>query len=174
MLSKEGVPPSRMSLEITGKLLQRFWSKVDKSGGDEACWPWTAAVRREGYGAIKVNGRLLSSHILSWRIHNGGAPVPMGSLVEHIECDNPRCVNPSHLCIGTFKTNYDHMVAKGRRVVVVGENLEWSKLTECDVLRIRELYVPRKFSARKVAEVLGLPLGPVERVIYGESWNHVG
>jgi hypothetical protein len=95
---------------------ERFWPKVDRSGGPDACWPWTATVRSDGYGMIDVGGKMVGAHRVSWEIANGPIPVGgdyHGTCVLH-RCDNPLCVNPSHLFLGTNDDNTKDRDAKGR------------------------------------------------------------
>lgn len=92
-------------------LADRFWAKVDKS---ESCWVWTAGTVPGGYGFIRMRGREKTSgmaHRISWELHNG--PVPTGMYVMHI-CDNPPCVRPDHLRLGTPQENTQDAIAKGR------------------------------------------------------------
>lgn len=89
--------------------MDRFWSKVDKSGD---CWEWTACRTRAGYGQFKSDGRLHRAHRLAWALTNG--PIPEGKHVLH-RCDNPGCVNPDHLFLGSHQDNMDDMSNKGRR-----------------------------------------------------------
>lgn len=99
---------------------QRFWSKVDKNGpiashapGLGQCWIWTGSTS-EGYGQINVgggDGRHDWAHRVSWEIHHG--PIPDGLWVLH-RCDNPSCVRPDHLFLGTVADNNRDMIAKGR------------------------------------------------------------
>lgn len=72
----------------------RFWSKVDKSGGPDACWPWLAGKNDEGYGTFYLDGRTHRAHRVAYRWANG--PVPDGFVLDHL-CRMPSCVNPAHL-----------------------------------------------------------------------------
>lgn len=92
-------------------LEQRFWPKVDRRGPDE-CWPWKGSTNLRGYGRLKRGGRFVAAHRLSWEIHYR-KPVPHGLFVCH-GCDNPPCVNPEHLWLGTHTDNMADMRRKGR------------------------------------------------------------
>lgn len=104
---------------------QRFWTKVQKPIG-EGCWIWTASKYPYGYGCIRFNGRNEAAHRVSWELHNG--PIPDSMQVLH-HCDNPPCVNPSHLFLGTNQDNIDDKVKKGRSVGHIGEKHPKARLT---------------------------------------------
>lgn len=98
----------RMPLE------QRFWEKVDRRGPGE-CWPWTGSSHARGYGQIWINGRLEKATRVSWSLQNG-KPFPSHLHACHA-CDNPNCVNPSHIWPGTASDNMKDAAKKGRLVI---------------------------------------------------------
>jgi hypothetical protein len=92
----------------------RFWQKVDMSGGPDACWPWIAAHDGHGYGMFAVeNRRTLRAHAISLEIKIGRRLL-RGEVTRH-RCDNPPCVNPSHLDLGTYSDNLRDAWDRGRR-----------------------------------------------------------
>lgn len=101
----------------------RFMSHVDTSGGPDACHPWTASKNEFGYGFFRVNRR---THIAPrWLLgHLRGSLLELPEIACH-HCDNPACCNPTHLYVGTQKTNAEDCVRRGRkRVVVADQNRE--------------------------------------------------
>ncbi len=90
-------------------LADRFWIKVVRSGDDE-CWGWSGTTNK-GYGRINVGGNMVLAHRVAWELTSG--LIPPGMCVLH-SCDNPPCVNPNHLFLGTHADNMRDMRAKGR------------------------------------------------------------
>jgi hypothetical protein len=94
---------------MDGKTYRRFLAKVQQSSG---CWEWTAVKNRDGYGRLRVNGRMVLAHRVAYTFFIG--EIPEGMVIMHL-CNNPGCVNPVHLRIGTQAENIAYCIASGRR-----------------------------------------------------------
>lgn len=107
-------PDNLIILRSVERRVESFWKKVERKSSEE-CWNWKAAKKCYGYGQMSSHlGRdksPLDAHRFSYELHNG--PVPDGLCVLH-KCDNPSCVNPAHLFLGTQQDNVDDMMKKGR------------------------------------------------------------
>ena len=160
----------------------RFWSKVDKSGGPEACWIWDAARSSKGYGVFTVDGDNVSAHRYAYELAFG--PVPAGLLVCH-SCDVKLCVQPAHLFAGTAGDNIRDARDKGRlatgsrhgRVTkpertARGEANGWSKLTEPQVAEIKGRLLSGE-THRAVAAAFGIANSTIGGIARGERWRHV-
>jgi hypothetical protein len=96
---------------------ERFWSKVDRSGGDEACWVWLASKMKNNYGRFRMRGRTsTTAHRIAWELTNGA--IPDGLLVRH-KCRG-KCVNPAHLELGTHTDNARDRMRMEPMLVVSG------------------------------------------------------
>ena len=152
----------------------RFWSKVDRSK-PVGCWPWLAASDKDGYGFFKVTHRL--GVYQQTRAHRYSLEMALGRKLEPGEmalhhCDNPPCVNPDHLYIGTISDNTRDAVGRGRPRRGV-ENAA-SKLTVADVLAIRAWYAAGGTRQQDIAARFGVSQGAVGRIVLGRTWTHVG
>jgi len=119
-----------------------FWNKVNQDGPlilDTPCWIWTAYTVHTGYGQFWNGVRLILAHRFSWELHFG--ILPKNLLICH-KCDNPACVNPEHLFMGTHKDNMEDMIAKNR-------DYHNKKLTDAQVLQIYNSVNPAKNLAEK-------------------------
>jgi hypothetical protein len=132
-LSRGTPPPKNRDVEVTCRnslcvnpahlecapLEEKFWRQVDKSGGPDACWPWTGLRQghRGGYGKFYVSSRKpVRAHRYAVELVEGHS-VPYDLVVMHL-CDNPPCCNPAHLRVATQRENHDDMIAKGRHPLI--------------------------------------------------------
>lgn len=135
---------------------KRFWAKVRKGEPDE-CWEWQACRQEFGHGLLRIPGKVEKAHRVSWTLANG--PIPDGLIVRH-KCDNPPCVNPAHLELGTRADNVRDRDGRGRHVAFHGVNHPMARLTEDAVREIRR--TPRGYGVcRGLAEKFGVALGTV-------------
>lgn len=111
-------------------LAERFLAKVDKSG---ECWLWTGCLDKDGYGKFRIKKKIFRTHRISYELYV--EPIPDGLYVCH-HCDNPSCVNPDHLFVGTSKDNMRDMISKSHNRK--GQNNSNAKLTSKQVCEIRE------------------------------------
>jgi hypothetical protein len=154
--------------------ISTFWSRVDKKGPDD-CWPWLGAPDiQTGYGKFSWNSKTTSAHRFAWIATFG--EIPSGLHVLH-HCDNRICQNPNHLFVGTNTDNVHDMLAKGRasKPPVHTGPRRWncSPLSVDDVKIIRSMWIPRKFSVRKIAVKLGLPYKSVENAVSKHHWKGI-
>ena len=137
---------------------ERFWSKVDRSGD---CWLWTGARTDQGYGRFMLNRKSRHAPRVAYELTVG--PILGGLFVLH-RCDNPPCVNPSHLFLGTNADNMIDAVRKGR-----------SPRTKLSMEQVREIRaaaaagVPKK----RLARTYGVDPATIRWVIQRKSWAHV-
>src|SRR5687768_2088481 len=118
---------------ITRPLADRFWEKVDKRSPNE-CWNWVAAREHFGYGRVRFAHTHLLAHRVSWELTFG--LIPHGQFVLH-RCDNPSCVNPAHLFLGSTADNVTDRNRKNRQARQKGEKNGGSKLTIAQIQEIR-------------------------------------
>lgn len=156
-------------MQITEQDKIRFWSKV-KTGNTRICWEWQGKVgmrSTSGYGVMKA----LKAHRISYFLNRG--EIPKGLSVLH-KCDNRKCVNPSHLFLGTNADNVRDRHQKGRtshKSRNVGESHGRSKLTDEQVIEIRKRW-NRGEKQRRMEEEFGLKRGSLWPVVHGVNYNH--
>lgn len=134
---------------------------------ETGCWWWIAAASSAGYGQLWADGKVKYAHRVSYEMHIG--EIPDGLFVCH-HCDNPGCVNPEHLFVGTHTDNMHDMFRKSRRgTTVYGQTHGMSKLTEDDV---REIILDSR-SQRAIAADFGIHQTNVSLIKRRKAWAHV-
>ncbi len=147
-----------MSVTLSDPIIaQRFWAKVDKSG---ECWVWTGARWSFGHGAVSINRVVHGAHRISWQFANG--EIPDGMNVLH-HCDNPPCVNPAHLYLGSFADNGRDMAVRAR-----GRN----KLT-FDQVREARTRAALGESLESIARGLPVCSASVRSAVRGLTYAHI-
>ncbi|MCI0528030.1 MAG: HNH endonuclease [Nitrospira sp.] len=142
-------------------LSKRFWERVNKN---DACWIWEGSVDKNGYGQIWINSKKRNdrAHRVSFELNIG--VIPDGMFVLH-KCDNPPCVNPDHLFLGTVQDNVDDMIGKHRQRYRGGI----TKLTSNQVLMARKL--SGHISHRSISRMFGVSHDTIDRIVRGSGWR---
>ncbi len=159
------------------RFAERFWAKVNKT---ETCWLWTGSHSRVnlGYGQVQVpdatrrcGRRKLYAHRVSWELTHG--PIPENAEVCH-NCpggDNPLCVNPDHLFLGTHADNMTDAASKGQ--MPRGERRPTAKLTDENVRFIRNRYAAGDITQQALADEFNVALSQINGIVNHKSWRHV-
>jgi len=151
------------------QLGSRFWDKVDVQAKEE-CWNWLAGKCDDGYGKYWLNGLSVSTHILSYKECNHVTDLD-GLCVLH-KCDNPSCVNPKHLFLGTVADNNRDRAEKKRSNPAKGSMVKTSKLTEELVIYIREQLSNGRLQ-KSLATELGVSKANISLIATRRAWAHI-
>ena len=151
---------------------ERFWLYVNKDC-ENGCWEWNGkSCTIDGYGRIKSGGKMIRTHRISYDLHH-----PLTKPIQDIKlsvlhaCDNPKCVNPQHLRLGTPQENTNDMVERERHAI--GEQHGSAKLTELQVLEIRERYINEKISHKKLGQEYKVGKTTISDIINRKRWTHL-
>jgi len=157
---------------ITDNEKQRFWQRVSISSPD-ACWDWNGPRQPHGYGLFHIASmqRNVGTHRISYVIAHGD--IPNGMCVCH-SCDNPSCVNPAHLWVGTQAQNVVDRKLKGRNGASRGESSPKAILTEVDVIEIRRRAAAGRWGIQaQLAREYGVDPMTIRDIVVGRNWKHV-
>lgn len=156
-----------------GDAVERFWLCVDKGPG---CWLWNRSTDTDGYGLFTTThgefgfqGRQSRASRVSWVIHNG--PIPEKMCVLH-EYDNPTCIKPTHLFLGTHKQNMEDASHK-KRFDRAGSKNGRATVDESFVKKVRLEYNPRckRRGMAALVKKYNIPQGTLQKIIYGSTWK---
>jgi hypothetical protein len=191
-----------MRPEYTPKFIERFWSKVQK-GSPADCWIWQAGGGRYGHLRYRVGQEILSNsaHRIAWELTHGAIPPDLEVCHNCPTGDNPYCVNPAHLWLGTHADNIVDKVSKGRQAKgsthgsrthperlasgnrngmrtkpdtrLHGERNGLAKLTEQSVRDIRARHASGECSIRVLAQAFGVTPDTVYLVVRRKTWQHI-
>ncbi len=158
--------------------MKRFYDKV-KVDVNTGCHEWTGGKTTQGYGNFRFNGRVSLAHRVSWTLRYGG--ITNGLHCLH-KCDNPSCVNPEHLFLGTHQDNMADRDAKGRGKQLRGEAHCSATITREQAQDVvNKLSVVKRHSGgrvkngelRRVADETGVSYLTVRSISGGQSWKHI-
>lgn len=149
------------------KLRDRLYKFVE-TDPETGCWNWTGYRDKYGYGRMSVTGLSSLAHRVSFTLHVG--EIPEGMFVCH-HCDNPACINPEHLFLGTPSDNSRDMCEKGR-------SAKWEKhgrvkLATPQVEAIRKSYRPRVTTLQMLSNKYHVGITQVWRIVHGNEWRQV-
>ena len=158
----------------------RFLAKIDREGSPHPyrtelgrCWLWTSHCHPQGHGMLSHGGRggrPQYAHRVAYQVYRG--PIPDDQEVCH-SCDNPPCVNPSHLFLGTHTDNMRDMYTKGRRLAAVGERVGSARLTAPQVLEIRRQWAAGGVTKSAIARAFGVDGKTIYSIVTFRSWRHL-
>lgn len=147
---------------------ERFAMKIEvKPTSDDPCWLWTDRPDKQGYGRFRFPRKNMAAHRVSFLIFNG--PIPDNMFVLH-RCDNPLCVHPGHLFLGTQTDNMADKKAKGRNLI--GSHHQNSRLNEAAVATIKEL-LRQGMPQMQIARRFNISQTTICHISTGQIWRHV-
>lgn len=176
-----------MRPDYTPSFIARFWSHVDRSN-PAACWLWGGRRDRHHIISFQVNGKGCGAgvHRVAWELTNGLIADDLWVLHNCPGGDNPSCINPAHLWLGTSRDNIDDMVRKGRQAqgsshisrvhperMPRGERHGQARLSEREVLAIRAQFAAGGVNYKQLANLFRVSDQQVARIVRRKCWSHI-
>lgn len=159
------------SVRIDNSVVERFWKKVKHPGSFSVCWDWVGCKTSRGYGRMTVDYKQIHAHRVSYSIYSG--EIPDGMCVCHT-CDNPSCVNPFHLFLGTHADNMRDMKEKGRAIGHNGEDNPKARFQRNEIIEIRKIYDTNKYKyglTKRLSEAYNVPKSTMSKIVNRKTWN---
>lgn len=168
------ISPELLAQLLSDKFKTRFWSNVRIAKPNE-CWLWKLAKASNGYGLLSLKrnrkNRTFLAHRLAWMLHND-RNIPNHKGILHSCIGQRDCCNPAHLRIGTQKENLQEMTDQGRRVATVGEAAHSCKLTNEQVIQIRNLHY-QGVGQHTIARMFKVSHPSIFRIVHRQGWKHI-
>jgi hypothetical protein len=149
--------------------VNRFLEKVDYNFNENGCLEWIGSLTDKAYGLFSYNGKTVKAHRFSYELFY--EKIPEGMVVMH-SCDNPKCVNPNHLSLGTQEDNIRDMINKNRDNKAKGSAVGNSKLTEDQVKEIKNK-INSGMKQRDIAKEYKVAPNTISNIKNGISWAHM-
>ena len=144
----------------------KFWSMCEKR--ENSCWEWSKCLHKDGYGQLNYHRKYWLAHRLAWALTNG--EIPPGMCVCH-KCDNPKCINPDHLFLGSHADNMNDMKKKGRRKGInAGEANGRAKITQRIADEMRRKYKEGGHTQMQLSAMYGLSQPTVSLILLNKAW----
>lgn len=146
-----------MQHQYTSKDIEKFWSRADKSGGENSCWNFG---KSQHHPQFRLFGKRPQASHIAWEITFG--TIPNDLWVLH-KCDNPSCVNPKHLFLGTHRDNDIDRHQKGR--TAKGERLPQHTLSDKEIEEIRKMYLGGQYTQYELAEIFRVNQSHISAIV---------
>lgn len=170
-MAKETIP----LLNVSEDDKNRFWGNAALTANLDKCWQWQLSDKSK-YGKMTITSNKkqtsFSAHRLAYFIYYGVDPI--GNIILH-SCDNPKCVNPNHLSLGTSQDNSKDMIQKGRGLNQFegGEKHHHARLTAEIVIELRKLFAEGSHSVSELSNKYNIDPSAISRIINRKRWNHI-